>query len=119
MVLILVGSSWRCPVLACFQPSSSLCGFFFIFFPASQVLKEKLLFSMLKIKLPGCLQSLPLRLEELHLLGFVVIECRGSSWHCLLPSVCASYWKQGLVFPLRAWPALGSCLQGFSSEDAR
>lgn len=41
---------------------------------------------------------LPLWLEMLHRLGFVIIKCRGSSWHCLLPSLCAAYLKQGLVF---------------------
>lgn len=116
MVLILVGSSWRCPVLAAVFGLAVLC----VIFPAYQVLKEKLLFFHAEDKAPWLpAVALPLRLEELHLLGFVVIKCRGSSWHWLLPSVCASYWKQGLVFPPRAWPVLGSCLQGFSCEDAR
>lgn len=76
---------------SCFQPSSPLC-----YFPAFQVLK--VIFHA-KDKAPWLpAVALPLRLEQLHLLGFVVIKCRGSSWHCLLPSVCDSYRKQGLVF---------------------
>lgn len=82
--------------------------------------KRKLIFFHAKDKTPWlCAVVLPLRLGELHLLGFVVIKCRGSSWWCLLPSVCASYLKQGLVFHWEPGPYLAAVLQGFSLENAR